>query len=145
MRPITAFALSTCTWSLLVLAAPTVHAQITAQIDANLHHSFIVGNTTLPPGRYVFHMLSQSDLQIMTVSSAAGGASAEFLVRTSDDSHTPRHSELVFNRYGTKEFLTHIYQAGSKVGVTIDDASREEGRLKKQGQNPTPHTEEQEK
>ncbi len=130
---------------LLVLATPAAQAQISDQIDANLHHSFVVGNTTLPPGRYVFRTLQHSDLQIMTVSSADGGTAAEFLVRTSYDTHTPKHSELVFNRYGSKEFLTHIYQAGSKVGVAVVDPSREEARLKKQGQSAAAHTEEQEK
>ena len=130
---------------LLVLATPAAQAQISDQIDANLHHSFVVGNTTLPPGRYVFRTLQHSDLQIMTVSSADGGTAAEFLVRTSYDTHTPKHSELVFNRYGSKEFLTHIYQAGSKVGVAVVDPSREEARLKKRGQSAAAHTEEQEK
>lgn len=145
MRQVAVFAVSTFALSLLALGAPVAQAQISDQIDANIHHSFIVGNTTLPPGRYVFRTLQHSDLQIMTVSSAAGGASAEFLVRTSYDAHTPKHSELVFNRYGNKEFLTHIYQRGTKVGVSVVDASREEARLKKQGQSAAAHTEEQEK
>ena len=145
MRQLAVFAASTFASILLVLATPTAQAQISDRIEANLHHSFVVGNTTLPPGRYVFRTLQHSDLQIMTVTSADGGTAAEFLVRTSYDTHTPKHSELEFNRYGNKEFLTHIYQAGSKIGVAVVDPSREEGRLKKQGQSATPHTEEQEK
>ena len=81
----------------------------------------------------------------MMVSSADGRTSADFLVRDSQDEHTPKHSELVFNRYGNQEFLTHIYEGGTKDGLAVMEASRAEERLKKQGQTATSHTEEQEK
>lgn len=81
----------------------------------------------------------------MTVSSADGRTSADFLIRDSQADHTPKHSELVFNRYGNQEFLKHIYEVGTKDGVTVMEASRAEERLKKQGQSATSHTEEQEK
>ena len=145
MRRISAFVLTALAGLLLVLAATSAQAQITSEIEVSIHHSFIVGNTTLPPGRYVFRMVPNTDLTIMSATSADGGTSAEFMVRASDDAHTPRHSELIFNKYGNKEYLTHIYETGTKTGVAVTDESRSETRLKKQGQHATEHTEEQAK
>ena len=143
MRRIAVFSSSVFVLLLLVFAASAAQAQITDQIEANVHHSFILGNTTLPPGRYIFRMLSDSNLEFMRATSADGRTSTEFLVRESEDSHTPRHSELIFNRYGSKEFLARIYQVGTKDGVAVADVSREEGRLQKKGQKAAEHTEEQ--
>lgn len=131
-------------FSFLIVFAQVSLAQITEQIDAHTHHSFIVGNATLPPGQYVFRMMQDSGLQEMTVTSRDGDTSADFLVRDSIDSHVPRHTELVFNRYGNKEFLANVYQIGAKTGVAVIEPSREESRLLKQGQAPVQHTEEQE-
>ena len=145
MRRISAFALPALAGLLLVLAVPAAQAQISGEIEANLHHSFIVGNATLPPGRYMFRMVPDTDLTAMSVTSADGATSAEFLVRTSDDAHMPRHSELIFNKYGSKEYLTRIYETGTKAGVAVVDESRSETRLKKHGQHAMEHTEEQAK
>jgi hypothetical protein len=67
----------------------------------------------------------------------------EFLVRTSIDPTVPKHSELVFNRYENKEFLSKIYEGGSRTGVAVEEPSRQELRLQKQNQQPTEHTESQ--
>lgn len=123
--------------------APLLHAQITTQIKAHVSHPFIVGNTTLPPGEYTFRMLQGSDLTAMTATNDNDQTSVEFLVRESIDPNTPKHTELVFNRYGHKEFLTKIYQADTKAGVAVMEPSREELRLQKQGQHPVEHAEEQ--
>ena len=145
MRRISAFALPALAGLLLVLAVTAAQAQISGEIEANIHHTFIVGNATLPPGRYMFRMVPDTDLTAMSVTSADGATSAEFLVRTSDDAHMPSHSELIFNKYGSKEYLTRIYETGTKAGVAVVDESRSETRLKKHGQHATEHTEEQAK
>lgn len=143
MRHLTTSIFSAVAVSLLFLSAPFGRAQIITEVDADIHHSFIVANATLPPGHYIFRMLAGSDQQVMTAMSQDGKEGIEFLVRRSVDSHTPRHTELIFNRYGKKEFLTHIYVIGEKNGVAVVEPSREEMRLKKQGQTPFEHTEEQ--
>ncbi len=129
--------------SLLFLAASIGHAQIINAIDADMHHRFTIVNTTLPPGHYVFRMLPAGEIAAMQVTSADGNESVEFLVRQSVDSHTPRHTELIFNRYGEEEFLTHIYERGDKNGVAVVEPSRAEERLKKAGKTAVEHTEEQ--
>ncbi|MGA8044460.1 MAG: hypothetical protein WCA37_16820 [Terracidiphilus sp.] len=145
MHPAVKFAVSFAAFAILLVAPRGSQAQITNPIAANIHHSFIVGNTTLPPGHYTFRMIPQTEHAAMIVTSADGGTATEFLVRDSLADHTPKHTELVFNRYGNKELLTHIYEVGTKSGVAVMEASRAEERLKKQGQSATSHTEEQKK
>ena len=143
LRPSLTLAFSFAALLLSTLIVPSAKAQITNPIEATITHSFIVGNATLPPGTYVFRMMQGTDLEVMTVRNKAGDTGAEFLVRASIDSKTPQHSELIFNRYGDKEFLYKIFERGSKDGVAVIEPSREESRLLKQGQTPVEHSEEQ--
>jgi len=78
---------------------------------------------------------------MMTITSANGKTSEEVVVRAADDSHTPHHDELIFDRYGKNEFLTHVYQRGEKIGVAVVEPPQEESQLK--GRKPVEHTEEQ--
>jgi len=127
----------------MTIAAPLLSAQIANPIEAKINHKFTIGNTTLPPGQYTFQMLSGSDLTAMTVTSADGNTADEFLVRESEAQSTPKHSELYFNRYGGHEFLTRIYEQGSRIGAAVAEPSRLELRLQKQGQHAVEHGEEQ--
>lgn len=117
------------------------HAQIVDQIQADVSHSFIVANTTFPAGKYDFRIQPDSDLTIMTVTSADGKHSAEFIVREAQTNHTPQHSELIFNRYGDKEFLSKIFEEGSQIGSAVAEVPRQELRLQRKGQHPVEHTE----
>lgn len=112
MKLIAAFSVA----CLFTLAIPAAMGQITSGVDAEIHHPFIVGQTTLPPGQYSFRMLDTSTLNAMIVTNQNQDTSVEFFVRNSIDTHVPQRSELVFNRYGNKEFLTNIYERGSKLG-----------------------------
>jgi hypothetical protein len=123
--------------------AAQLNAQITNPIRAHLDHSFIVGDKTLPPGDYTFRLDSGSDLGVMTVQNKSGDNIAQFNVRQSIDNRTPKHSELVFKRYGNTEFLSKIYESGSKNGLSVSETSKEEMRMMKEGQRAIEHTEEQ--
>ena len=114
-------------------------AQVSDPIQADISHSFVVGNTTLPPGTYTFRVLPDSDMSVMTVTSSDGKYSVEFLVREAKADHSPQHSDVIFNRYGQKEFLARVFEQGSKIGVAIAEAPRQELRLQKQGQHPIEH------
>ena len=91
-----------------------LNAQITNQIRAHIEHSFVIGSKTLPPGEYTFSMVGGSDLTQMKVSNQDGTAEALFAVRESIDDHRPKHSELLFRKYGNTEFLSKVYEVGSK-------------------------------
>jgi hypothetical protein len=126
-----------------VLCAPRLHAQIVNEVRANIDHSFIIGNTTLPPGQYTFRVMPDSDLSIMTVTSQNDKTSVAFIVQNTIDSHTPAHTELIFRKYGNTEFLNKIFELGNKLGAEVTESSHEEARLVKQGQQPTMQTDEQ--
>jgi hypothetical protein len=128
----------------LALGALCLNAQITNPIRAHIAHSFMIGDRLLPPGDYTFRIEGNSDLGVMSVQNEHGDNVAQFNVRQSVDSHRPKHSEVVFKRYGNTEFLSKVYESGSKSGVAVTETGKEEARMVSQGQHAMEHTEEQE-
>jgi hypothetical protein len=119
------------------------NAQIINAIQAHVSHSFMIGDKTLPPGEYTFRMESNSDLGVMTVQNKNGENVAQFNVRQSIANQRPAHSELVFRKYGNTEFLSKVYEVGSKTGVAVTETAKEEARLVNQGQKAQEHAEAQ--
>lgn len=128
----------------LVVAAGAalVHAQITNEIKANITHSFMIGKKTMPPGRYTFRMQQDSNLALMTATNEDNNTSVAFSVREARDNHEPRHSELVFRKYGDTEFLAKIFEKGARLGSEVSESKSEEARVAQKMQ-PVEHTEEQ--
>lgn len=127
----------------VTVGAPWLSAQVTNPIEAHVKHSFMIGDKTLPPGNYTFRVEGNTDLGVMRVMNKKGDTLAQFNVRQSLDNHTPKHSELVFKKYGHTEFLSKIYESGSKSGEAVTETSKEEARLMKDGQHGMEHTEEE--
>ena len=123
-----------------VAAALTLNAQITNAIQADVDHSFVVGDKTLPPGEYTFRM-TDSDESLMIATSHDGTNFAQFLVRQSIDGHRASHSELVFHKYGDTEFLNKVFQAGSRNGLAVTEPSKREAQLINEGQQALEHSE----
>ena len=67
--------------------ASRLNAQINEGIRAHLVHSFMIGNTTLPPGEYTFRMMHESDFSAMNVTSENDKIGEEFIVRHCGRSH----------------------------------------------------------
>jgi len=127
---------------LFVLAARTpARAQIIGQVKANINHTFMIGDKTLPPGAYTFRM--ESDAQAMTVQTQKGDNVAQFEVRQTRANHTPRHTELVFRKFGNTEFLSKIFESGSRDGAELTETGKQEARMVSSGQHAIEHTEEQ--
>jgi hypothetical protein len=78
----------------------------------------------------------------MTANSENDKTNVTFIVREAVDNHTPAHTELTFRKYGNTEFLSKIFESGSKIGAEVTETSREESSLVKAGQQPTLQTEE---
>jgi hypothetical protein len=123
--------------------AQWANAQITNPIQAHVNHSFMIGDKTLPPGDYTFRIEGNSDEGIMIAQNKNGDNVAQFNVRQSIDNHRPKHSELVFQKFGNTEFLSKVYEGGSKNGVALTETSKEESRLVSAGQHGIEHTEAQ--
>jgi hypothetical protein len=101
------------------------HAQIIGELEANIPFPFHAGNTKLPPGKYVIHVLDNPDLTVMEISSADGSTSALFEVRNTEANSTPAKSELIFNKYGTRYFLAKVFDEGNPQGSKVDESRYE--------------------
>jgi hypothetical protein len=107
----------------LVLAATVypakAHAQIIGNLEVNVPFQFHVGHSKLPAGKYIIHMLDNSDLQVMEITSADGSVSALFDVEAAEASSTPAKTELIFNKYGNRYFLAKLFEEGSADGSQV--------------------------
>jgi hypothetical protein len=122
--------------------AGAAHAQVTDQIRADIGHNFMIGDKTFPPGKYIFRILPDSELALMSVTSADNKIHLQFSVRQTKSNHVPAHSELVFHRYGDTEVLAKIFEKGESYGSEVSMNNKQEARLA-QGGKPVEHTEEQ--
>jgi hypothetical protein len=105
----------------VVLGMSTISAQgqIIGQLEANIPFTFHAGGAKLPPGKYVIHVMEGSDLGLMEIQSADGHTSALFEVREALDSTSPKKNELVFNHYGSRYFLSKLFDEGEPVGSAV--------------------------
>src|SRR5882762_1981005 len=109
----------------LTIYPSRAHAQIIDTLEANIPFQFHAGNTKLPPGNYSIHMLENSDLKFMEITSADGSTSALFEVHETDASSAPAKSELVFNKYGNRYFLSKLFDEGNPSGNEVVESAYE--------------------
>jgi len=105
----------------VVLGMSTISAQgqIIGQLEADIPFTFHAGGAKLPPGKYVIHVVENSDLRLMEIQSTDGRTAALFEVREAQDSTVPKKTELVFNHYGNRYFLSKLFDEGEKVGSAV--------------------------
>ena len=115
----------------LTIYPSKANAQIVGDLEANIPFQFHVGNTKLPAGEYRIHVLDDSDLTIMEISSKDGSASALFQVQGVEANNTPTKSELIFNKYGNHYFLAQLFDQGEPSGSQVPE-SRYEKRVSQQ-------------
>jgi len=117
---------------------PSVHAQITGDIEAEIPFSFVVSDTTFAPGRYVIHPLGGDD-PAMEIRRLDGHQSAVVLITRSVGASIPAKTELLFVRYGDQEFLSKILVEGNEEKAEIE-RSRAESALRKEGRKAELHS-----
>ena len=127
---------------ILTVGALCLNAQLTNPIEAHIDHSFVIGEKTLPRGEYTFRM-EHDTTGVMSVEDQRGDNVAQFEVRQTTADHRPQHSELVFRKYGNAEFLSKIFEGGSRTGIALTETSKQEERIMSTGQHAMDHTEEQ--
>jgi hypothetical protein len=115
----------------LALYPSKAEAQIVGDLDVNIPFQFQAGNAKLPAGEYRIHMMDDSNLTVMQISSADGSASTIFQVQETEAKSTPTKSELIFNRYGDQYFLAKLFEQGSDSGSEVIE-SREEKTISEQ-------------
>jgi hypothetical protein len=102
-----------------------VHAQIIGELEVDLPFQFYAGNARLPAGKYVVHMLDNSDLKVMEISNADSSTSALVEVQHAEANSAPRKSELIFNKYGNHYFLAKVFDEGNPDGSRVPESSYE--------------------
>jgi hypothetical protein len=95
------------------------HAQIIGELEVDIPFQFYAGNAKLPAGKYILHMLDNSDLRTMEISTADGSTSALFEVEGAEANSVPPKSELIFNKYGNRYFLARVFDEGNPDGSKV--------------------------
>ena len=103
----------------LTMYPTKAQAQIVGSLEADIPFTFHVGNTKLPAGTYRIHVLDNSDLTVMEITSADGSSSALFEVREAEANSTPGKSELVFNKYGNHYILERLFEESNRTGSAV--------------------------
>jgi hypothetical protein len=109
----------------LTICPNKAHAQIIGNLEVNVPFQFHAGNAKLPAGKYIIHMLDNSDLTVMEISSADGSTSALFEVQDAEANSTPAKTELIFNKYGNRYFLAKLFDEGNPNGSQVSKSSYE--------------------
>jgi len=112
----------------LVIYPGRAHAQLVGDLHVDIPFQFHAGNAKLPPGKYIIHVLDDSDLTVMEISSADGFTSALFQVQEAEANTSPAKSELIFNKYGNRYFLAMVFDEGNPSGSKVVE-SRYEKRI----------------
>jgi hypothetical protein len=115
----------------LAIAPPKSQAQIVGNIEANIPFQFHAGDAKLPAGKYLIHMLDDSNLTVMEISNVDGSVSALFDVGSIQASSTPAKTELIFNKYGNSYYLAKLFDGGNADGSRVV-GSRYEKRVGKE-------------
>lgn len=83
-------------------------------VEANVPYAFMVGNTTLPAGKYLIRTPDSSEPSVLEIRAANGHTAVAF--ETEDTNQTPNKGELVFNKIGDNYFLSQVWITGSAHG-----------------------------
>jgi hypothetical protein len=109
----------------LTMYSTKAQAQIVGNLEADIPFQFHVGNAKLPPGKYNIHVLDNTDLTVMEISSADGSSSAVFEVREAEANSAPAESELIFGKYGHRYVLDKLFDESNPSGSAVIKSSYE--------------------
>lgn len=117
---------------------PKLQAQIAGNIEADIPFSFVAGDTTFRPGSYVIHPLGGEDpaVEIRRTDDPKG---VSVLITRTVGASVPAKTELIFVRYGDREFLSKILVEGNEEKAEIE-RSRAELALRREGQKAEVHS-----
>jgi hypothetical protein len=112
-----------------------------AIIDVNVSHAFVVGNTTLPAGKYEIRRLDDTVTNVSEIRSTNGRTAVVFETEDAQprDDQPASKTELVFNKVGNQYFLSQVWVAGSLNGRELPK-SKMEKRLAEGGSQTEKHS-----
>jgi len=110
----------------VLLAVGSAFAQIGSDrmLVANVPFDFIVGKTTLPAGHYTIQSFGNSGKMLHIRGSWPEPGIYVLAIDTASTRVAPQ-SQLVFNRYGSRYFLSQIVVQGSNGGHQLMRSQRE--------------------
>jgi hypothetical protein len=102
-------------------------AEQPAIIEANVSHAFLVGNATLPPGKYEVRRIDDTNPNVSEIRSADGRTAVVFETEDAQlrDDQPASKTELVFNKIGNQYFLSQVWVAGSLNGRELAKSKME--------------------
>ena len=135
MKVITKLFLSLClVVGLGVMSTSNAQVESDATIKVNIPHSFVVNNTTLPPGTYTIKVADDySNLNVLEIRSSNGKMNVLFDTEPVNLSREKRQSELVFDKIGDSYFLSRVFLKGDESGNQVIK-SKQQRRLEESGQ-----------
>ncbi len=115
---------------LLMVGAVAGYAWITGDVVAKVPFAFTVADKTLPAGDYVISAPETNNPKLLEVHQEKGPLGVLVMTEDASASQKPVKTELVFKRFGDKEFLYQVWMEGSDTGSQVVQ-SREEIQLEK--------------
>ena len=111
------------------------------QIEVNVPFAFVVGDTSLPAGKYEIRTIDDQANDVLEIRSANSRTAVVF--DTSDTQtrgdQIESKTQLVFDKVGSQYFLNQIWVAGSSTGNELAKA-RMEKRLTNGGSQSEKHS-----
>ena len=104
------------------------------QIEADVPFAFVVGDTTLPAGKYQIRRIDDVANEVLEIRSDNGRTAVVFdtVQAQLEGDRIQRKTVLVFDKVDDLHFLTQVWVAGSTTGNELTK-SRMEKRLTKDG------------
>ena len=112
-----------------VAGASVAQAQIMGRLKSEIPFSFYVRNKLMPAGAYTITELNPG-AGLMVIRSDDGKSTAMFLTIGKQEKDALMPSELIFNKYGDRLFLSQIVEQGEIDGAEVLK-SKMEKRLEK--------------
>jgi hypothetical protein len=101
-------------------------------IVADIPFDFVIGDQTLPAGKYTMKVSDDTNLNLLALRNDRGRTVLFFQTLDVEANQEPRHTELVFNKIGDEYFLSRIWLEGSNSGDELEK-SKAERRLEDGG------------
>jgi len=108
----------------LLLVAGSAIAQ-TVHVRANIPFNFAVGSKALPAGTYDVGTIGNGDDKMLLVQARDGNSSMIMGSNAAENRKPADKSKLVFNKYGSRYFLSEIWVNGATRGRQLPKTSRE--------------------
>lgn len=108
----------------LVSSTVPVGASSTGQVRANVPFEFIVGDHTLPSGKYNIGAITNAG-EGLAIRSADNRNVVVRLTNSIESKKNNTQARLVFHRYGQRYFLAEVWSGGESTGRMLMKSQKE--------------------